>query len=288
MPADQLVSLTLTTLTGIGILVLIALGLALIFGMMRIINLAHGEFIMIGAFVALFAVRSGISIWLAIPLAAIAVGVFGVIVERLLIQHLYGRLAATMLATWGLSLIMIQVVVLLFGASTRGMSTPLGSIRFGRFSVSHYSLVLVLAAIVLLALVFWVFTRTNYGVLARAAIQQPEVAAAVGINVRRINMVTFGFGSALAGAAGALLAPVVGVVPSMGQAFVARAFVTVIVGGPAFLTGTSTAAALLGAIDRIVGFATTQFLGQVALLLAAIFLLRFMPTGISGRLKVHL
>lgn len=288
MAPDRLLNFALTGLTGIALLLLIALGLAIIFGMMRIINLAHGEFIMIGAFVTLFATRSGVNFWLTIPIAALTVGAVGVLVERLLIQHLYGRLAAAMLATWGLSLIMIQSVVLLFGASTRGLSTPLGSLRFGRFSVSQYSLVLILAAVVLVVLVYLVFTRTRYGVMARAAIQQPEIAAAVGIDVRRVNMLTFGFGSAIAGTAGALIAPVVGVVPSMGQAFVARAFVTVIVGGPAVLTGTTSAAALLGGIDRVVSFATTQFLGQIALLVAAILLLRFMPTGISGRLRAHL
>lgn len=288
MAADQALSFLLTTLTGISVLVLVALGLAIIFGMMRIINLAHGEFLMVGAFVALYAVRAGIPFWLSVPLAAVAVGAFGVVVERLLIQHLYGRLEDTMLATWGLSLIMVQLVVLLFGASTRGLSTPLGSFRFGRYSVSEYSLVLIAAAVAMLVVVFWLFTRTKYGTMARAAMQLPETATIVGIDTRTINMVTFGFGAALAGVAGALLAPVAGVVPSMGQGYIARAFMTVIVGGPSVLTGTTAAAAVLGSIDGTVSFLTTQFYGQAALLIAAIVLLRVMPTGLSGRMRRQL
>lgn len=288
MAGDQALSLILSLLTGVAVLVLIALGLAVIFGMMRVINLAHGEFLMVGAFIALFAVRGGIPLWLAVILAAVGVGIFGIVIERVLIQHLYGRIEDTILATWGLSLIMVQVVVLLFGASTRGMATPLGSFRYGRYSDSQYSLLLIAIAAVMLALVFWLFTRTKFGTMARAATQLPETAAVVGINTRRINMLTFGIGSALAGAAGALLAPIAGVVPSMGQGYIARAFVTVIVGGPAVLTGTTSAAAVLGSVDRVVSFLTTQFYGQIALLLAAIVLLRMMPTGISGRLRRQL
>lgn len=288
MALDHTVAFILTALNGIAVLILISLGLAVIFGMMRIINLAHGEFMMLGAFVALYAVRAGIPLWGAVMLAAVAVGLFGVLIERLLIQYLYGRLEDTMLATWGLSLILVQVVVLVFGASTRGLPTPLGSLRYGRFSISQYSLVLILAAVVMLASVFWAFTRTRFGTMARATMQLPEMASAIGINTRVVNMVTFGVGSALAGAAGALLAPIAGVVPSMGQGYIARAFMTVILGGPAVLTGTTSAAAILGMVDRSVSFLTTQFYGQAALLLTAIVLLRLMPTGLSGRLRREL
>jgi branched-subunit amino acid ABC-type transport system permease component len=114
MQADDLINLALSLLTNISVLVIISIGLAVIFGMMGIINLAHGEFLMLGAFATLTAVRAGLNIWIAMILAALAVGVFGLIVERLLIRHLYGRLIDSMLATWGLSLILIQGVVLIF------------------------------------------------------------------------------------------------------------------------------------------------------------------------------
>jgi urea ABC transporter permease protein UrtB len=284
--ADQLnwlLNLFLSMQLSIAVLVIVSIGLAVVFGMMGIINLAHGEFLMLGAYTTLVAVRAGLSLWLAMVLAAAAVGVFGLVVERVLIRHLYGRLADSMLATWGLSLIMAQAMVLIFGPSTQGIATPAGSVQIGSYSVSYYSLVLVGAALALLAIVFWVFTRTRYGVMARAATQVPEMAAAVGINSDLINAGTFAFGSALAGAAGALLAPLVGVMPTMGQAYIARAFMTVIVGGPGVLSGTAAASVLLGGAENVVSYLSTPFFGQGALLVLAIVLLRVFPTGLSGR-----
>jgi len=285
---DQLVNFAASLLTGVALLVVISLGLAVIFGMMGVINLAHGEFLMLGAFFTLSGVRAGLNVWLAMIVAALAVGLVGLAVERLLIQFLYGRLAATMLATWGLSLILVQVVVLAYGPATQGIPTPLGAVRVGRYSLSEYNLVLIAAALLLLAVVFLVFTRTRYGTMARAATQLPDIAGAVGINARRVNMLTFGFGAALAGAGGALLAPVAGVVPSMGQAYVGRAFMTVVVGGPGVLTGTATAAGLLGSVDSLVSNVFSSFLGTASLLVVAIVLLRLLPTGISGRWRRQL
>ena len=286
MSADQLnwlLNLFLSMQLSIAVLVIVSIGLAVVFGMMGIINLAHGEFLMLGAYTTLVGVRAGLYLWLAMVLAAATVGVFGLIVERLLVRHLYGRLADSMLATWGLSLIMAQGMVLIFGPSTQGIATPTGNIQIGNYSVSYYSLVLVGAAVALLAIVFWVFTRTRYGVMARAATQVPEMAAAVGINSDAINAGTFAFGSALAGAGGALLAPLVGVMPTMGQAYIARAFMTVIVGGPGVLSGTAAASVLLGGVENVVSYLSTPFFGQGALLVLAIVLLRVLPTGLSGR-----
>lgn len=288
MQPDRLANLGLSLLTSVSLLVVVSVGLAVIFGMMGVINLAHGEFLMLGAFFTLSGQRAGLDLWLAMLVAALGVGIVGLVVERLLIQHLYGRLAATMLATWGLSLILVQAVVLIYGPATQGIPTPLGSVQIGRYSVSQYNLVLIAAAVLLLAIVFYVFTRTRYGTMARASTQLPHMASAIGINAKRVNMVTFAFGAALAGAGGALLAPVAGVVPGMGQAYVGRAFMTVVVGGPAVLTGTASASALLGSVDSVVSNLTTSFLGTAALLVVAIVLLRLLPTGISGRLRRQL
>ncbi len=283
MQTDALINLAVSLLTTVSILIIISIGLAVVFGMMRIINLAHGEFLMLGAFFTLSGHRAGLNIWLAMIVAALGVGLVGLLVERLLIQFLYGRLAATMLATWGLSLILVQVVVLIYGPSTQGLPTPLGSVRVGAYSISQYNLLLIAVALALLGLVFVVFTRTRYGTKARAATQLPQMAAAVGVNAKMTNMLTFAFGAMLAGAAGALLAPLAGVLPGMGQAYVGRAFMTVVVGGPGVLTGTASAGALLGTVDSVISNVFTSFLGTAALLVVAIVLLRFLPTGISGR-----
>lgn len=282
MEPDLIARQAVTVANTIAILVVVSLGLAVIFGVMRIINLAHGEFLMLGAYAVLVSTRNGLPLWTGMVVAAIVVGLFGLLVERLLIRFLYGRLIATMLATWGLSLALVQLVVMVFGPATQGVATPLGSVSIGRYRVSEYTLVFIGLAAGLVVATYLVFTRTRYGVLARAAAQNAEMAEALGVNTRLTNAATFALGAALAGAAGALLAPVVGVVPAMGQAFIARAFMTVIVGGPAVLTGSVSAAAVLGGAESLVSQAFTAFLGQAALLFLAIVLLRLMPQGISG------
>lgn len=282
MEVDQIANAALSIALGISLLIIISIGLAVIFGMMGIINLAHGEFLMLGAYFTLVGVRAGLGLWLAMIVGSLAVGLFGLIIERLLIHHLYGRLAASMLATWGLSLILAQSVMLIFGPSTQGIATPLGSVQIGDYSFSEYSLVLIGAAPLLLAIVFWVFTRTRYGTMARAATQLPAMASALGINTRIVNMWTFGLGAALAGAGGALLAPLAGVFPTMGQAYIAQAFMTVIVGGAGVLSGTTAAAGLLGSVEYVVSYLSNPFFGRCALLILAIGLLRIMPTGLSG------
>jgi branched-chain amino acid transport system permease protein len=288
MQLDQLLDRTISLLFSVSTLAIVALGLAVIFGMMRIINLAHGEFMMYGAFATLWGTRHGLNLWLAMLLAPVAVGLFGLVVERLIIRRLYGRILDTMLATWGLSLVMVQLVVIWFGPSTHGIATPLGSVRIGDYSESVYSLVLIGIVVVLFAATYLVFTRTRYGILAQATTERPEMAAALGIDASRINMITFAIGSALAGAAGAVLAPITGVVPTMGAAYVAKAFMTVIVGGQAVLTGSGTAAALLGGVDNTVTYWTTSFYGQGALLIVSIVLLRVMPRGLSGNWRRQL
>ncbi|MGH3274521.1 MAG: ABC transporter permease subunit [Streptosporangiaceae bacterium] len=272
-----------SVLFNIALLAVISIGLAVIFGMMGIINLAHGEFIMIGAFFTLTGVKHGLNIWIAMPVAAVAVGFVGVAVERCLIRFLYGRLAATMLATWGLSLILVQAATLIYGPTPQGIQTPLKSFHIGRYDISEYSLAFIGVTVAIIGLVLFVFTRTRYGLMARATMQSPGMAAAVGVNAGRINMMTFAFGSALAGAAGALLAPLVGVVPSMGQSYVGQAFMTVVVGGPGVLTGTASASGLLGTVSSVTSNLVNSVLGSVALLVVAVILLRLMPTGLSGR-----
>src|SRR2546421_4673071 len=215
---DQALTIAVSVLTSVATLLLISVGLAVIFGLMRVINLAHGEFLMLGAYAVLVCTRNGISVWIAIPLAGVAVGIFGVVVERLLIRPLYGRLLDTLLATWGLSLVLVQVVSIIFGPATNGIGTPLGSVHVGGYSFSEYSLVLIAMALIIMAAVYALFTRTRYGVMARAAIQNPPMARALGIDTARMNMLAFRIGSGLAGLAGGAPVPPGGVFPGFGDA----------------------------------------------------------------------
>lgn len=265
-------------------LVIVSAGLAVIFGMMKVINLAHGEFMMLGAYATITAHGLGLNLWLAMLIVApVAVGLIGVVLERLVIRRLYGRMVDTMLATWGLSLLLVGIVTSIAGNTTAGVSAPLGSFRIGAYSVSGYTLVIIAVAVVLAFVIRWVLLRTSWGLIARGTMQKPEMADALGISPSRVYSVTFAVGAALSGLAGALLAPLTGVVPTMGGAFIAKAFITVIGGGPAILAGLVSASSLFGAINQVATFVTTPVFGEVALLFAAIVMLRLLPQGITGR-----
>ncbi|WP_043353423.1 branched-chain amino acid ABC transporter permease [Methylobacterium sp. B1] len=276
--------LAFNVLTGIATLVLITLGLGVIYGMMRIINLAHGEFMMLGAYTAVMASGAGVNIWIAmLVLPPLVVGAIGLILERTVIRFLYGRMMDTMLATWGISLGLIGLITTLYGNVVRGVSTPVGSFDIGRYGASLYSLVIVATALAALGAMFLVLRFTKFGLILRATMQNPRMAAALGVQPNRIYMATFALGAALAGLAGGVLAPISGVSPAMGAAYIARAFITVLGGGPAIVTGTGLASSLFGVINELVSFKTTPVIGDVALLVAAILLIRVLPQGITGR-----
>ena len=283
MSWDYILILVAQTATSVAVLGIISLGLAFTFGLMKVINLAHGEFMMLGAVLTLIYLDLQIPLFVSAILAALSMGLLGMVVERLVIRPLYGQLASTMLATWGLSLILLQLATMAFGSMRKGISTPLGSIIIGDYTLLGYHLFLIALALVLLAGTYLLLTRTAYGRMARAAARYPAMSAAVGIDVRRVNMVTFSIGSAISGLAGALLAPLVGVVPTMGQAFLADSFVTVIVGGPAVVTGLAASSTVLGAVQALTSNAWSSLIGSAAFLIAAIVLVRLLPDGFSGR-----
>lgn len=282
---DLFFSLALQILYGIANLALISLGLAIVFGMMRVINLAHGEFLMLGGYTVVVATNNGVNIWFAmLILAPLVVGIIGLIVERCLIQWLYGRMIDTLLATWGLSLLFIGIITSIFGASTSTViSPPLGAVTIGDYTSSGYELFLICVVIVLLILVYLTLKFTSLGLVARATMQNADMAACLGISTSRIYMVTFSLGAAVSGLAGGLLAPITGVLPNIGVIYIAKAFITVISGGSAILAGTTSASVLLGGVNGIMSYVTGPTFGEVALLFTAIILLRLMPTGITGR-----
>ena len=276
--------LAFDVLAGVATLVLITLGLGVIYGMMRIINLAHGEFMMLGAYTAVTASSAGVNIWVAmLVLPPLVVGGIGLVLERTLIRFLYGRIIDTMLATWGVSLALIGLVTTLFGNVVRAVSTPVGSFGIGRYGVSLYSVVIIAVALAALLGMLLLLRATKFGLVLQATMQNPRMAAALGVSPSTIYMATFALGSALAGLAGGVLAPISGISPTMGGAYIAKAFITVLGGGPAIITGTGLAASLFGFINEMVSFQTTPIIGDVALLAAAVLLIRVLPQGITGR-----
>lgn len=274
----------LRVLAGVAVLALLAIGLAVIFGAMRVINLAHGEFLMLGGYAAILAEARGVDLWIAMfVVAPLAVGAVGLAAERLLIRRLYGRMTDTLLATWGLGLLLSGAVAMAFGGSARGVSAPLGAFAIGEFTVSAYDPVLIAAAVGIYAGVYFALRRTRAGLYARAAMQDADLAAAHGVDPARVRAAMFAAGAALSGLAGALLAPVSGVAPSIGLAYIAKAFVTVIAGGMAVVGGAAPASALLGTVGAAAEFAAGPVMGEVALLAAAILVVRLLPRGIAGR-----
>src|ERR1700730_12486561 len=179
---DYAIVVAIEFVYAIAALMLISLGLAIVFGMMRIINLAHGEFMVMGSYSATVAVHHGVNVWISILVVPpIVVGVIGLLIERLIIRHLYGRMVETMLATWGLSLFVVGVLTMIFGDHTEGGLTMLA--------------------------VYLVLRSTRLGLLARATMQNADMAAALGTDTSKVYSITFAFGAALAGLAGGALAP---------------------------------------------------------------------------------
>jgi branched-subunit amino acid ABC-type transport system permease component len=281
---DLVALLAIQVLYAIASLALMSVGLAIIFGMMKVINLAHGEFLMLGGYAAIQANRLGLSIWIAMLIVApIVVGAIGVIVERTIIRWLYGRMIDTMLATWGLSLFLVGLTTAIFGNTTVGLSAPLGSFEIGQYRTSAYTLFVIGVAFVVLVGVLAILRFTRLGLIARGTMQNANMAAALGVNPSRVYSITFGAGAALTGLAGAIIAPVSGVFPTIGAAYIAKCFITVISGGASIVTGTTTASTLFGAVNQIATYVTTPVFGEVALLAAAIVLIRVLPQGITGR-----
>lgn len=263
-------------------IVLATVGLAVIFGMMGIINLAHGEFILVGAYATSFAVAAGLPLAVAMAVGVVVTAIFGLVLERLIIRRLYGRLLDSMVVTWGISLVMIQLTRIVFGNTAPGIGIPFGQLPVVDGPV--YYLVLAVVAVGVLGGLYALFAWTDFGIRARATMQDEATARSMGVDTDRMYMTTFAVGSGLAGLAGALYAPVMTVTPEYGTGFLVEAFVAVVVGGASVLVGTVLASGLLGTVNAAVTNVAGTFMGQVAMLIAAIVAIRLMPDGITGML----
>ena len=268
----------------IAFLALISAGLAVVFGMMRVINLAHGEFVMLGGYTTIACAKADINIYFAmLVLSPLAVALFGLIVERLIVRHLYGRMVDTMLATWGLSLLMVGLVTLVFGNTAVSVPAPIPGYQLGSFQMGGYNLFIIAVAL-LLVLGMWLMLRfTRVGLIARGAMQSADVASSLGYDPKKVYMWTFTAGAAISGLAGGVLAPLTGLLPSSGGAYIAKSFITVITGGAAVIAGTLSSSVIFGAINQLVSFGSTPVIGEIAMLALAVVLLRLMPQGITGR-----
>lgn len=283
----DLIALQLFTGVALGaIYVLFAIGLSLIFGMLTVVNFAHGAFYMVGAYVGLFLVSLGGNFWLCLVAVPLIVGTVGLVVERFLIRPLYGRgIDYPLLLTFGLSYVMVELVRIAFGKSGYPFDTPellQGAVNIGVGYFPMYRLFIIGVAVAVL-LGLWLFLeRTSFGLIIRAGARDPQIVRVLGVNVSRVWLFVFGIGTGIAGLAGLLAAPLQGVIPEMGSTILAEAFVVTVVGGMGSIGGAVIAGLLVGVVVSMTSlFAPEMAKVSIFALMAIVLLIR--PQGFFGR-----
>jgi len=278
------VTLGLDTLSFMLALLLVTLGLVVIFGLMNVINMAHGEFFLIGAYCVVLIQKIGLSYWWALLLAPIVLIAVGLIVEELVIRHIYRRFIDSILATWGISLVLKQLIVIVFGATAQSVDSPIpGPVEILGVTYPAYRLFIMGVAIALSSAMFLLFYRTPIGLAVRGVIANRAMAASLGINTRRLDRATFAIGAGIAGVAGAVMAPIMSVDPQMGVGFLIPAFLSILVGGSGTLLGALTGTAVISSTSVLVSDVWTQVVAQVVVFTLSILVIRFFPRGITGR-----
>jgi urea transport system permease protein len=271
----------LNALSAVLILALVAIGLVVVFGMMGVINMAHGELFMLGAYAVVAATRAGIPFWPAVVLAPIFVGLLGAVIEQLLIRPIYHRTIDTILATWGLSIALRQGVVLAFGPASYNVEQPIATLiqLGGGATYPVYRLVVMALAVAVIGLFLYLFQRTDFGLMARAVIARPAMAASLGINPRRIAFVA---GAAVAGLAGALVSPLISVDPQMGLGYLIPAFLSILVGGMGAVQGMLAGSTIVGGTDNLLTIWISPVAAQIIVFALAILVIRLKPQGLLG------
>lgn len=285
--SPQLFALQLMTGIALGaIYALLAIGLSLIFGMLTVVNFAHGAFFMVGAFLGVYFLGVTGSFWFSLLLVPLATGAIGLVCERFLVRPLYGRgIDYPLLLTFGLSYVLIDVMRLAFGIEGLPSSTPAAlrgsvSLGFGHFPL--YRLFLIGAtAVIVLAL--WLFIeKTRYGLIIRAGSRDPEIVKVLGIDISRVWLLVFGIGTAIAGLSGLLAAPTRAVNPEMGIPILAESFVVTVVGGMGSLPGAVVAGLLVGVVFAMTSLLAPEYAElSIFVLMAVVLLIR--PQGFFGK-----
>ncbi|SDR98088.1 urea ABC transporter permease subunit UrtB [Bradyrhizobium canariense] len=260
-----------------------ALGLTIIYGAAGVINMAHGEFIMLGAYSS-YMLQSflGLPFVFCVPASFLIVAAVGLVLERGLIRYLYKRPLDTLLATFGVSLVLMQGVRLIFGSDPKYIAVPpifSSNIQFAFVNISVFRLVVLLVTIAIVTALWALFYRTRFGVQVRAVMQDKEMAASFGVNADRIYMLTFALGAGLAGLAGSLFGVLNIVLPTMGTAYVVQAFLVVVVGGGT-LAGSVAAGGATGELQSIFAYFTNDTFARFVLFVLIVVFLRIRPQGL--------
>ncbi|MBS7540804.1 urea ABC transporter permease subunit UrtB [Ancylobacter lacus] len=278
------------------VLLLVALGLAITYGAMGVINMAHGEMVMLGAYTAVMtSLYLGLGLIAAMPVAFLVTALMGLAIERLVVRRLYGRLLDTLLATWGVAILIQQAVRLSFGLAFAGITiaglgpglqnVSLPEWLGGVFSVagseiSVYRSFIILVSLLLAALTWFLMYRTSIGMQLRAIMRNPQMAAACGIDTNRINALAFAYGSGLAGVAGVLMAGFKTVFPDMGTPMVVDGFLVVVMGGVGSLVGSILSAGILGQINGLTAAVSNDIIARAVVFAVVIAVIVWKPKGL--------
>jgi branched-chain amino acid transport system permease protein/urea transport system permease protein len=283
---QRLAIILLDSSNAILVLMLVSLGLAIIFGLMNVINMAHGEFLMLGGYAIMELTRLGLPFFLALALSPLVVAFIGLVAEEVLVRRTYARLIDTILATWGLALVLRQSMVLLYGPGSYSVAPPdVGEIDLFGSPYPVYRLIVMAISVATIAATFLFFFRTRAGLAARAVIANRDMASCLGINTRRLDRITFAFGSALAGLAGAAMAPMISIDPNAGLGWVVPAFLSILVGGLGTISGPLAGAAGVGGLDSLTAAFTSPVWAQLVVFTAAILVIKVFPNGLVSRRK---
>lgn len=273
--------LTLDILTTAAILFAVAAGLMIILGVMKLINFAHGAFLTVGGYVAYLTSAAGITSWLSIPLAGLLGLLFGLVIERVIVRPLYHRPLDAILATWGLGIVIGQLITLSFGRGVQFAASPLsGTTDLLGVEYSAYRLAVAVIAVLLAGVLSALLSFTRFGLNARAVIMNETLARGLGIDSARVRALTFGIGAGLACAAGALITPLLSVDPNMGLPWLVNSFMLVMIAGVSF-PSLLAASLVLGGAQVIVSTYFSPILGGMTIVALAALVLRFNPKGFS-------
>jgi urea transport system permease protein len=282
---EILVSVLLDTVLITLVLAFAAFGLAIIYGLTGVINMGHGAMLTLGAYFTWWLTQQGFPIVPAVLLSAAAVGLVGIAFEHLLIRHFYERPFDTLLLTWAFFLVATEVIKIAFGTDFRNVADPIGGdpIDLGIYQVPAYKTVIAVVALAVVAGTALVFFKTTLGIKIRAMHQNREVAGLLGLNVAAMYKLVFGFGAAMAGLAGGLIAPMFSVQPYMGDMFLVRSFFVVTIGGIGqLLAGTLFGSFSIGGLETVLALFSDQVIAQIAVFFIAVIVLRFRPQGVFG------
>lgn len=264
------------------IFIIVSLGLAIIFGIMNVINLAHGELIMVGAYITyLTSTVGGYSFFLAIFAAFIGTGLVGLLIEISVIKRLYGRPLDTLLATFGISIMLQQIFKIIFGSGGKSITAPISNtLVIGNTTIPYYRLFIIIIAVIVLLVTLFIVYKTKLGMQLRATSQNREISESMGVNTSKIDTLTFAFGSGLAGLAGAILSPLRSVTPGMGLEYVIDAFMAIVLGGVGSLTGTALGAFVIGEGNQLFTLFSSETVARLLTFTIIIFIIRYRPEGL--------